>query len=253
MSDQPILCEVSEVIFRVSNRRASVNLRLLGVVNVARCNCVSNVCASAIDVVVQTLSRSGLMFKSLCIGDLQRPIHIIPSFAANLANHGRNLANWSLNLAISDANLASESSYLLGIMAICEVSEVISLPSHVRTRTRTRAGETVFQYRSGRKITSHNLVTSQLGSTVGGRSITDASSTSDQRTTLHHIARFLPSRPTRRSSRSTRQWPNSGPHGASKDCPPADGSSPETDRALGPREQPRYSTQFVCFVRPPTP
>ncbi len=145
MSDQPILCEVSEVNCRVSNRPASPQLRRLGVANVVRCNCVSNVCTSVIVVAVQTFSRSGFVFKSLCIGDLQRPIHIIPSSAANLANHGRNLANWSLNLAISEANLASESSFSLGIMAICEVSEVISLPSHVRTRTCARAGETVFQ------------------------------------------------------------------------------------------------------------
>jgi hypothetical protein len=163
MSNQPILCEVSEVILQVSNRRASVNLRRRGVANVARCNCVFDVCTNAIVVAVQRFSRSGFVFKSLFIGDLQRPIHIIPSSAANLANHGRNLANWSLNLAISEANLASNSSFPLWIMAICEVSEVISLPSHVRTRTCARAGETVLQYRSGRKITSHNLVTSQLG------------------------------------------------------------------------------------------
>jgi hypothetical protein len=239
MSDQPILCEVSEVIFRVSNRRASLQLRRLGVANVVRCNCVSNVCSSVIVVAVQTFSRSGFVFKSLCIRDLQRPVHIIPSFAANLANYGRNLANWSLNLAISKANLASQSSFFPGITAICEVSEVISLPSHVRTRTCARAGETVFKYRSGRKITSHNLVTSQLGLVAGGRSVIDASSTSDQRTTLHHVARFLPSCPTRRPPRSTLQWPNSGPHSTSKKCPPADGSSPKNQRVLGPREQPR--------------
>jgi hypothetical protein len=245
MSDQPILCEVSEVsevIFRVSNRRASVKLRLLGVVNVARCNCVSNVCASAIDVVVQTLSRSGFMIKSLCIGDLRRPIHIIPSFTANLANHGRNLANWSLNLAISDANLASESSYLPVIMAICEVSEVISLPSHARTRTCARAGEIVFKYRSGRKITSHNLVTSQLGLVAGGRSIGNQPNASDHRTTLPHVARSLASRPMRRISRSSRQWANSGPTtrlSLWQSQAPNDGSSPRNHRVLGPREQPR--------------
>ncbi len=46
MSNKPILCEVSEVILRVSNRRASVNLRRLGVANVARCNCVFDVCTT---------------------------------------------------------------------------------------------------------------------------------------------------------------------------------------------------------------
>jgi hypothetical protein len=155
------------------------------------------------------------VFKSLCIEDLQRPIHIIPSFAANLANHCRNLANWTLNLAISEANLAIESSFSLGIMAICEVSEVISLPSYVRTRTCARAGETIFKYRSGRKITSHNLVTSQLGSSVGGCSNADQSDASDHRTTLHHVARSLTSRPARRLSHSSRQCPNGGPHNAS--------------------------------------
>jgi hypothetical protein len=236
MSNQPILCEVSEVIFRVSNRRASLKLRRNGVANVVRCNCVSDVCTSAIVVAIQAFSRSGFVFKSLCIWDLQRPIRIIPSFAANLANLGRNLANWSLNLAIPEANLASETSFSLEIMAICEVSEVISLPSHVRTRTCARAGETVFQYRSGRKITSHNLLTSQLGSTVGGRLVTDASSTSDQRTTLHHVARFLPSRPPRCLSYSSRQWANSGPqrvcHYGTRE-PQTMGPPPKTTAFLG--------------------
>jgi hypothetical protein len=242
MSDQPILCEVSEVIFRVSNRRASLKLLRIGVANVVRCNCVFDVCTNAIVVAVQRFSRSGFVFKSLLIGDLQRLIHIIPSSAANLANHDRNLANWTLNLAISEANLASESSYSLGIMAICEVSEVISLPSHVRTRTCARAGETVFKYRSGRKITSHNLVTSQLGSTVGGRSIANQSNASDHRTTLPHVARSLASRPTRRLLHPSRQWANSGP---TTRLPlwhlqaPNDGSSPKNHRVLGPREQPR--------------
>lgn len=242
MSNQPILCEVSEVILRVSNRRASVNLRRLVVANFARCNCVFDVCTNAIVVAVQRFSRSGFVFKSLFIGDLQRLIHTIPSSAANLANHDRNLANWTLNLAISEANLASESSYSLGIMAICEVSEVISLPSHVRTRTCARAGETVFKYRSGRKITSHNLVTSQLGLSVGGCSTDNQSNASDHRTTLPHVSRSLPSRPARRISHSSRKWAISGPtlrlplwHSQA----PNDGSSTKNHRVLGPREQPR--------------
>jgi hypothetical protein len=242
MSNQPILCEVSEVISRMSNRRVSVNLRRLGIANVARCNCVFDVCAIAVDVSIQTINRSGFVFKSLCLWDLQRPIHIIPSSAANLANHGRNLANWSLNLAISEANLASESSFPLRHMAICEVSEVISLPLHARTRTCARAGEIVFKYRSGRKITSHNLVTSQLGLVAGGRSIGNQPNASDHPTTLPHVARSLASRPMRRISRSSRQWANSGP---TTRLPlwhlqaPNDGSSPKNHHVLGPREQPR--------------
>ena len=242
MSEQPILCEVSEVIFRVSNRRASLKLLRIGVANVVRCNCVSDVCASAVDVAVQSFSRSEFVFKSLGNEDLQRPIHIIPSFAANLANHGRNLANWSLNLAIPEANLASELSFPLRIMAICEVSEVISLPSHVRTRTCARAGETVSKYRSGRKITSHNLVTSQLGFVAGGRSIANQPNASDHRTTLPHVSRSLASCPTRRISHSSRQWANGGPttrlplwHSQA----PSYGSSPRNHRVLGPWEQPR--------------
>ena len=261
MSDHPILCEVSEVIFRVANRRASLKLLRIGVANVVRCNCISDVCASGVDVAVQSFSRSEFVFKSLGNEDLQRPIHIIPSFTANLANHGRNLANWSLNLAIPEANLASELSFSLWIMAICEVSEVISLPSHVRTRARIRAGETHCQYRSDRKITSHNLVTSQLGFAVARRSIVDPSIALQHRTTLPHVACSLASRLLSCPSRSTRQWANAGPtmrlpewHSvASCDeiCePPADGSSPKTARVLGLREQPRYSTQFVFFVRP---
>ncbi len=242
MSNKPILCEVSEVILRVSNRRASVNLRRLGVANVARCNCVSDVCASAVDVAVQSFSRSEFVFKSLGNEDLQRPIHIIPSFAANLANHGRNLANWSLNLAIPEANLASELSFSLWIMAICEVSEVISFPSHVRTRTCARAGETFSKYRSGRKITSHNLVTSQLGLVAGGRSIANQPNASDHRTTLPHVSRSLASCPTRRISHSSRQWANGGPttrlplwHSQA----PSGWVLPKNHRVPGPREQPR--------------
>lgn len=140
MSDQLIRCEVSEVIFRALNRPAPVKLRWLGVANVARCNCVSEVYSSDIGISVQTFVRNGFVCKSIPNGDLQRPSHFTPSFVANLANQCRNLANWSPNLAISEANLASDSSLSQGIMSLCEVSEVISLPSHVRTRTRTRAG-----------------------------------------------------------------------------------------------------------------
>jgi hypothetical protein len=246
MSDQPILFEVSEVILRVLNRCATVKFRWLAVVNAVRCNCVSDACASASIAAVQTLNRSGFVFKSLCLGDLQRPIHIIPSFVANLANSRRNLANWSLNLAISEANLASESSFSLWIMAICEVNEVISLPSHVRTRTCARAGEIVFKYRSGRKITSHNLVTSQLGSSVDGCSTANQSNASDHRTTLPHLARSLTSRPPRCLSYSSRQWANCGPQDASAKvalsglgATKCNGSYPALNHSLGPREKPR--------------
>ena len=125
---------------------------------------------------------------------------------------------------------------------ICEVSEVISLPSHVCTRTCARAGETVFKYRSGRKITSHNLVTSQLGSTIGGRSVANQPNTGNHRTTLRTDARSVASRPTRRLLHPSRQWANSGPtlrlplwHSQAL----KDGSSPKNQRVLGPWEQPR--------------
>lgn len=208
MSDQQTNCEVSEVIFRVLNRGRSVMLCGVSVAYTKRCDCVLDVFATAGDGECRSFKEYEFVFKSLRTGDLQHSTYITPSFIANLANHRCNLANLSLNLAIPEANLASESLFSQGKNTLCEVSEVISLPSHVRTRARTRAGETNFQYRSDRKITSHNLVTSQLRFRVGRRSIADVSITSVQRTTLAHVARFLTSRPTSRLSRWTRHSAN---------------------------------------------
>lgn len=74
----------------------------------------------------------------------------------------------------------------------------------------------------------------------------------ESRTTLRTDARSLASCPSRRISHSSRQWANGGPttrlplwHSQA----PNDGSSPKNQRVLGPREQPRYSTQFVFLVR----
>jgi hypothetical protein len=124
--------------------------------------------------------------------------------------------------------------------------------THVHACVRTHRIN-FFTYRSGPKLTSPNLanLARQLA-----KGIVRAIHTFRIRTALPHVATSLPVRRTSRTSYSSRQWANSGTTASlplwHSDAP-SDGSSPKQSRRFGPREQPRYSTQFVCFVRPQLP
>lgn len=103
-------------------------------------------------------------------------------------------------------------------------------------------------YRSGLKITSPNLANLASGFSSARTQISVASI---HRTTLRTDARFLPSRPRRRPSHSSRQWAGSGPTIASASMamalntvPAASGSS-QKNPTKGARGNSSATTQSL--------
>ena len=123
---------------------------------------------------------------------------------ANLAKQGRNLASLSPNLAVTSPHKAQKT---LGFDQKARLARLeVDIP-HIEENDVHTHVHVHSPYRRVWEITSLDLANLANGFLSVRAMISLASI---QRTTLPQVARSLPSRPTSRPSRSTRQWANEG-------------------------------------------